>query len=118
MSELVAIGFDDIGKADQALTELVRLQKEHLIDLEDAVVAIRGPDGAVRIKQSVNLVGLGAAQDGSRRGRRPPVNRPPARRAAHPAAEVARSVAWSVCDCGANNGHRVVEAIYAVTSAI
>ena len=62
MSELVVVGFDDTQQADRALTELVRLTKEHLIDLEDAVVAIRTPDGTVRIKQSVNLVGIGAAQ--------------------------------------------------------
>jgi len=62
MSELVVVGFEDTEQADRALTELVRLTKEHLIDLEDAVVAIRSPDGTVRIKQSVNLVGLGAAQ--------------------------------------------------------
>ena len=64
MSELVVVGFEDTQQADRALTELVRLSKEHLIDLEDAVVAIRSPDGAVRIKQSVNLVGIGAAQGG------------------------------------------------------
>ena len=64
MSELVVVGFDDTQQADRALTELVRLTKEHLIDLEDAVVAIRSPDGSVRIKQSVNLVGIGAAQGG------------------------------------------------------
>ncbi len=62
MSELVVVGFDDPQQADRALTELVRLTKEHLIDLEDAVVAIRSPDGTVRIKQSVNLIGIGAAQ--------------------------------------------------------
>lgn len=62
MSELVVVGFDNTDEADRALTELVRLAKEHLIDLEDAVVAIRSPDGTVRIKQSVNLVGIGAAQ--------------------------------------------------------
>ena len=62
MSELVVVGFDDTQQADSALTELVRLSKEHLIDLEDAVVAIRSQDGTVRIKQSVNLVGIGAAQ--------------------------------------------------------
>ena len=62
MSELVVVGFEDTQQADRALTELVRLTKEHLIDLEDAVVAIRSPDGTVRIKQSVNLVGIGAAQ--------------------------------------------------------
>ena len=64
MSELVVVGFDDPQEADRVLTELARLRKEHLIDLEDAVVAIRDPDGEVRIKQSINLVGLGAAQGG------------------------------------------------------
>jgi len=64
MSELVVVGFEGTQDADRALTELVRLSKEHLIDLEDAVVAIRSQDGTVRIKQSVNLVGLGAAQGG------------------------------------------------------
>ena len=62
MAELVVMGLDNTQEADRALNELVRLSKEHLIDLEDAVVAIRAPDGTVRIKQSVNLVGLGAAQ--------------------------------------------------------
>ena len=64
MSELVVVGFDDPQEADRVLTELARLRKEHLIDLEDAVVAIRDPDGEVRIKQSINLVGIGAAQGG------------------------------------------------------
>ena len=56
MSELVVVGFDNPNDADRVLTELTRLQKEYLIDLEDAVVAIRGTDGAVRVKQSLNLV--------------------------------------------------------------
>ena len=64
MSELVVVGFENTEEADRALTGLIRLTKEHLIDLEDAVVAIRSPDGTVRIKQSINLVGLGAAQGG------------------------------------------------------
>ena len=61
MAELIVVGFDDPNEADRALTELARLQKEYLIDLEDAVVAIRGPDGKLRLKQSVDLVGVGAA---------------------------------------------------------
>lgn len=64
MSELVVVGFDDPQEADRVLTEMARLKREYLIDLEDAVVAIRDPDGEVRIKQSINLVGLGAAQGG------------------------------------------------------
>jgi uncharacterized membrane protein len=61
MSELVAVAFDTPDEADKALNALTRLQREYLIDLEDAVVAVRAPDGKVRLKQSVNLVGTGAA---------------------------------------------------------
>ena len=64
MAELVVVGFDDPNEADRALTELARLQREYLIDLEDAVVAIRSPDGKLRLKQSVDLVGVGAASGG------------------------------------------------------
>src|SRR4051812_44251438 len=64
MAELIVVGFDDPDEADRALTELARLQKEYLIDLEDAVVAIRDPEGKLRLKQSVDLVGIGAASGG------------------------------------------------------
>lgn len=64
MAELVVVGFDNVLDADRALDGLTRLQKEYLVDLEDAVVAIRDADGKVRIKQSVNLVGAGAATGG------------------------------------------------------
>ncbi len=61
MSELVAVAFDSPDEADHALTRLVQLEKEYLVDLADAVVVIRGPNDKVRLKQSVNLVGAGAA---------------------------------------------------------
>ena len=61
MAELVVIGFDNPHEADRVLTELARLQREYLVDLEDAVVAIRAPDGRLQLKQSVDLVGAGAA---------------------------------------------------------
>ena len=64
MAELVVIGFEDPHEADRALNELARLQTEYLIDLEDAVVALRSPDGKLRLKQSVDLVGAGAASGG------------------------------------------------------
>ncbi|OSI67450.1 MULTISPECIES: DUF1269 domain-containing protein [Bradyrhizobium] len=64
MAELVVVGFETPNEADHVLTELARLQKEYLIDLEDAVVATRGPDGKLRLKQSVDLVGVGAASGG------------------------------------------------------
>src|SRR3954452_12713747 len=64
MAELVVVGFDNPTEADRALMELARLQKEYLIDLEDAVVAIPQPDGKVNLKQSINLAGVGAASGG------------------------------------------------------
>lgn len=64
MAELVVVGFNDPNEADRVLTELARLQTEYLIDLEDAVIAIRAPDGRLRLKQSLDLVGVGAASGG------------------------------------------------------
>lgn len=61
MSELIVVGFDNPNDADRVLTELGRLRREYLIDLEDAVVAIRDPDGKVHIKQSISLVGRAAS---------------------------------------------------------
>ena len=66
MSDLVAVAFDDPQEADRVLTELNRLKKEYLIDLSDAVVVIRQADGKINLKQSVNLVGTGAASGGFR----------------------------------------------------
>lgn len=61
MSELIVVGFNNPHDADRVLTDLGRLRREHLIDLEDAVVAIRDPDGKVHIKQSISVVGRGAS---------------------------------------------------------
>jgi uncharacterized membrane protein len=55
MAELV-VGFDAPRKAGHTLTELARLQREYLLDLEDAVVAIHDPDGKPRLKQSVDTI--------------------------------------------------------------
>lgn len=61
MSELIVVGFNTPEDADRVLTSLVRLKREYLIDLDDAVVAIRDPEGEVRIKQSISMVGQGAS---------------------------------------------------------
>jgi uncharacterized membrane protein len=64
MSELIVVAFDDPTKAEEVLSELRKLQREYLIDLEDAVVAVRRPNGHVELKQSVNMVGWSAASGG------------------------------------------------------
>jgi uncharacterized membrane protein len=61
MAEMVAVAFDNEQEADRVLTELNRLQKEYLVDLVDAVIAVRPREGNVQLKQSINMVGVGAA---------------------------------------------------------
>jgi uncharacterized membrane protein len=61
MTELVVVGFKGQDTADQVLNKLRELQKEYLVDLEDAVVVVRDGKGKVRIKQAVPLVRMGAA---------------------------------------------------------
>ena len=65
MSDLIVVGFKGEDTADQVLNKLAALQKEHLIDLEDACVVVRDQNGNVRLKQATNLVGVGAASGGA-----------------------------------------------------
>lgn len=64
MSDLIAVGFNDEFKADEVLLSLVKLQQEHLIDLEDAAVVVRNLKGRVKIKQSQEIVASGALSGG------------------------------------------------------
>jgi uncharacterized membrane protein len=65
MSELVVIAYPDRFQAQEVLLKLRRMEVEHLIDLEDAVVAEKMPDGQVKLHQSANLPGAGAAFGGT-----------------------------------------------------
>ena len=60
MAELVVVGFDNPEEADRVLLKLNKLKREHLIDLEDAVVVVRDEAGKIHLKQSINLVSTGA----------------------------------------------------------
>ena len=64
MSTLVVIGYDDQHKAADVRLALVKLQKEYLIDLEDAVVAFKKPDGKVKLNHAINLTAAGAISGG------------------------------------------------------
>lgn len=61
MSELVVVAYDDEETAEKVLDTLARLQKEYLVDLEDAVYVTKGADGRVKLHQSMNMTGAGAA---------------------------------------------------------
>ncbi|NMF60190.1 DUF1269 domain-containing protein [Pseudanabaena yagii] len=64
MSNLIVVGFKDEFTADKALQELRELQKEHLVDLEDAAIVIRNKEGKIRIKQTQELAIDGALSGG------------------------------------------------------
>lgn len=61
MSELVVAGFKGQFTADEVLLDLLKIKQIHMIDLDDAVVAIRKQDGTVTIKHSSVLVMADAA---------------------------------------------------------
>jgi uncharacterized membrane protein len=60
MSTLVAVVFDDEHTAFQMRAELARMQKEYLVELEDAVVVTRDLSGRTKLDQAVNLTSAGA----------------------------------------------------------
>lgn len=64
MANLVVIGFDDQHKAEEVRLALIKMQREYLIDLEDAVVAVKNDDGKVKLHQPVNLTAAGAVSGG------------------------------------------------------
>ena len=57
MSELVCLAFKDSRTADRELNELRAMEKEYVLDLEDAVIVVRDPDGKVHLKQCVDVFG-------------------------------------------------------------
>jgi uncharacterized membrane protein len=59
MSELIVFAFSDEKGASEMDEAIQRLKKEQLITLDDAAVVVRGHDGKVKVKQAVNLVGVG-----------------------------------------------------------
>ncbi len=61
MSNLIAILFKDETTAFEMRAELAKLQKEYLIDMEDAVVVTKNEKGKVKLHQTTNLTAAGAA---------------------------------------------------------
>jgi uncharacterized membrane protein len=64
MSTLVIVGYNDTYKAEEVRVKLRKLQSEHLLDLEDAVVAVKDEKGKVKLHQAVNLTADGAVSCG------------------------------------------------------
>ena len=60
MSDLIVVSFPDEATAFDLRAALVKLQKEYLIEMEDAVVVTKSADGKVKLHQAVNLTAVGA----------------------------------------------------------
>jgi len=64
MSTLVVVGYDDLFKAEEVRLKLCKMQKDYLIDMSDAVVAVKDQAGKVKLHQAVNLTAAGAVSGG------------------------------------------------------
>ena len=60
MSDLVVISFNNEHTAFEMRAELVKLQKEYLIEMEDVVVVTKNDKGKVKLHQAMNLTAAGA----------------------------------------------------------
>ncbi|MBS0238674.1 MAG: DUF1269 domain-containing protein [Proteobacteria bacterium] len=64
MSDLVVIVYPTEAKAEKMRTKLASLQKEYLLQLGDAVIAVKREDGNVKLNQLVNTTATGALTGG------------------------------------------------------
>jgi uncharacterized membrane protein len=61
LSTLIAVAYPDVPTAEKVRALLGDLQKQKLIQLEDAVVVERKQDGKVKLHQAVSTTGAAAA---------------------------------------------------------
>jgi uncharacterized membrane protein len=60
MSELMVLGFENEMEADRFGVKLAKLQKDLIVQLQDAAEVVRDPDGKPHVKHGGSLVGAGA----------------------------------------------------------
>jgi uncharacterized membrane protein len=64
MSDLVVIVYPTEAKAEEMRQKLLGLQKEYLIELSDAVIAVKQDSGRVKLIQLFNTTAAGAVSGG------------------------------------------------------
>jgi uncharacterized membrane protein len=64
MSTLVVIDYESEIRAEEVRLALLKMQKEYLIDVADAVVVVRDQNGRVKLRQMYNLTAAGAVSGG------------------------------------------------------
>ena len=61
MSSLIAIVFHDESTAFETRAALAKMQRQYLLEMEDAVVVTRDSKGKIKLHQATNLTAAGAA---------------------------------------------------------
>ena len=61
MSDLVAIVYPSEARAEEVRQRILKLQREYLITIGDAVIAVKGEDDSIKLNQLVNTTAAGAA---------------------------------------------------------
>ncbi len=61
MADLLVISFPTEAQAEEARARVAAMQREYLIALGDAVVALRRPDGTIKLNQVFQPTAAGAA---------------------------------------------------------
>ena len=60
MSDLVVVAFPTEAKAEEVRQKLLAMQKEYLIELGDAVIAVKDENGNIKLNQLINTTAVGA----------------------------------------------------------
>src|SRR3974377_1793138 len=60
MSDLVVIDFPTEAKAEEVRQKLLSMQKEYLIELGDAVIAVKDARGRIKLNQLISTTAVGA----------------------------------------------------------
>ncbi len=61
MADLIAVVFPSEEKAEEVRDKVLELQKEYLIDIGDAAIAVKTAGGKVKLNQLLNTTAAGAA---------------------------------------------------------
>jgi uncharacterized membrane protein len=61
MSDLIVVTYPDMYKAGEVVALLQRLEKQYLLEMEDAAFVTKDESGKVKLHQTVPLTRLGAA---------------------------------------------------------
>jgi uncharacterized membrane protein len=60
MADLVVIAFPNEAKAEEVRQKLLAMQKEYLIELGDAVIAVKDAKGRIKLNQLLNTTAAAA----------------------------------------------------------